>query len=498
MSTRDYISEGSEWTFDLIRRYDEEIGRVAACYGLDTYPNQIEIISAEQMMDAYSSVGMPVGYHHWSFGKQFLNIEQRYRRGHMGLAYEIVINSNPCIAYLMEENSMMMQALVIAHASYGHNSFFKGNYLFRTWTSADAIIDYLLFARNYIAECEQRHGEEAVELVLDSCHALMNYGVDRYKRPAPLSAREERQRQREREERRQMQVNDLWRTIPRREPAEETREKRRFPAEPQENLLYFIEKNAPLLEPWQREIVRIVRKLAQYFYPQRQTQVMNEGWATFWHYTLLNHLYDEGRVNDAFMLEFLQTHTNVIFQPPYNSDYYSGINPYALGFAMMSDIRRLCEAPTDEDRRWFPDIAGSNWLTTLDFAMRNFKDESFIAQYLSPKVIRAMKLFAVLDDDRKRKLEVTAIHDDAGYRHVRQALAEQYNLGSNEPNIQVYNVNREGDRSLTLRHVQYKRRPLHGNTEEVLKHLRRLWGFTVRIETVDDDGRVIKTCECTA
>jgi stage V sporulation protein R len=498
MSTRDYISEGSEWTFDLIRRYDEEIGRVAACYGLDTYPNQIEIISAEQMMDAYSSVGMPVGYHHWSFGKQFLNIEQRYRRGHMGLAYEIVINSNPCIAYLMEENSMMMQALVIAHASYGHNSFFKGNYLFRTWTSADAIIDYLLFARNYIAECEQRHGEEAVELVLDSCHALMNYGVDRYKRPAPLSAREERQRQREREERRQMQVNDLWRTIPRREPAEETREKRRFPAEPQENLLYFIEKNAPLLEPWQREIVRIVRKLAQYFYPQRQTQVMNEGWATFWHYTLLNHLYDEGRVNDAFMLEFLQTHTNVIFQPPYNSDYYSGINPYALGFAMMSDIRRLCEAPTDEDRRWFPDIAGSNWLTTLDFAMRNFKDESFIAQYLSPKVIRAMKLFAVLDDDRKRKLEVTAIHDDAGYRHVRQALAEQYNLGSNEPNIQVYNVNREGDRSLTLRHVQYKRRPLHGNTEEVLKHLRRLWGFTVRIETVDDDGRVIKTSECTA
>ena len=242
-----FLSEGSEWTFDLIERYDREIARLAADYGLDTYPNQIEVISAEQMMDAYS-VGMPVGYHHWSYGKQFLSVEQRYRRGHMGLAYEIVINSNPCIAYLMEENTMMMQALVIAHASYGHNSFFKGNYLFRTWTNADAIIDYLLFARNYIADCEQRHGEEAVELILDSCHALMNYGVDRYKRPSPLSAREERPRQRERAERLQMQIHDLWRTIPRRTATALPNQHIAF-SEPQENLLYFIEKNAPLLAP---------------------------------------------------------------------------------------------------------------------------------------------------------------------------------------------------------------------------------------------------------
>jgi len=492
-----HLSEGSEWTFDLIERYAQEIGRVAADFGLDTYPNQIEIISAEQMMDAYSSVGMPVGYHHWSYGKQFLNVEQRYRRGHMGLAYEIVINSNPCIAYLMEENTMAMQALVIAHAAFGHNSFFKGNYLFRTWTSADAIIDYLLFARNYVTECEQRHGEEAVETILDSCHALMNYGVDRYKRPSPLSAREERQRQRERADYLQSQVNDLWRTIPKKSGREESRAQKLFPAEPQENLLYFIEKNAPLLEPWQRELVRIVRKIAQYFYPQRQTQVMNEGWATFWHYTLLNRLYEEGLVNDGFMLETLQTHTTVIHQPPYSSNHYGGINPYALGFSMMSDIRRMCEQPTDEDRQWFPGIAGSDWRRTLDFAMRNFKDESFIAQYLSPRLMRDLKLFAVLDDDRRRRLEITAIHNDAGYRHVRQTLAGQYNIGDREPNIQVYNVNREGDRSLTLRHAQHRRRPLDADTaEEVLKHLGRLWGFTVRIETVEPDGRVVKTQEC--
>jgi len=492
-----YISEGSEWSFELLERYDREIARVAAKFGLETYPNQIEVITAEQMMDAYSTVGMPVGYHHWSFGKQFLGVEQRYRRGHMGLAYEIVINSNPCIAYLMEENTMTMQALVIAHASYGHNSFFKNNYLFQTWTNADSIVDYLLFARNYIQKCERRYGEETVELLLDSCHALMNYGVDRYKRPQRLTLVDEERRQAEREDYMQSQVNDLWRTLPTNlDKDEQQSNASNWPVEPQENILYFVEKNAPLLEKWQREIIRIVRKIAQYFYPQRQTQVMNEGWATFWHYTILNQLYDEKLVTDGFMIEFLQAHTNVVYQPGFNSPYYSGINPYTLGFNMMQDIRRICENPTSEDREWFPDIAGSDWTKTLDFAMRNFKDESFIMQYLSPHLIRELKLFSILDDDKENMLNVSAIHDDAGYRYIRSALAEQYNLGSREPNLQVHNVDLRGDRSLTLRYTPHNRRPLSDDTDEVIKHLSRLWGFTVRIEAPDDEGEIKPTHEC--
>ncbi len=487
--SRQPISTGSEWTFELIREYDRELGRIAHdIYGLDTYANQIEVISAEQMMDAYASVGMPLGYHHWSYGKHFLHTEKNYKRGQMGLAYEIVINSDPCIAYLMEENTMTMQALVIAHACYGHNSFFKGNYLFRTWTDASAIIDYLVFARQYISECEDRYGIDAVEDLLDSCHALMNYGVDRYKRPYPISAAEERQRQKEREEYLQRQVNDLWRTIPvNPEQAERRQTKERYPSEPQENLLYFIEKNAPLLEPWQREIIRIVRKIAQYFYPQRQTQVMNEGWATFWHYTLLNHLYDEGKVTDGFMLEFLQSHSSVIMQPEFDSKWYSGINPYALGFAMMQDIRRICEHPTEEDKRWFPDIAGSDWLQTIKLAMRDFKDESFILQYLSPKVIRDFKLFAVVDDDQDDALEISAIHDENGYRQVRELLAAQYNLGNREPNIQIWDVDRRGDRSLTLRHQRHDGKPLGKSSEEMLRHLHRLWGFDVHLESMQGD-----------
>lgn len=488
------LPDPSDWSFELIEQYHDAIRATAWRFGLDTYPNQLEIITAEQMMDAYASVGMPVNYRHWSYGKEFISNEKNYRRGHMGLAYEIVINSDPCISYLMEENTTAMQALVIAHAAYGHNSFFKGNYLFKLWTDASSIIDYLVYSKNYIAECEERHGMQQVEELLDSCHALQNYGVDRYRRPSKLSLAEESARRKERLAHAQSQVNDIWRTLPKKpEKPDEVADAKRFPAELQENILYFIEKNAPLLEPWQREVVRIVRKIAQYFYPQRQTQVMNEGWATFWHHHLLNTMYDDGYLTDGVMIEWLKSHTNVIYQPPVGHRAYNGINPYALGFAMYTDIKRICEHPTDEDREWFPNFAGKPWLPTLDHAMRNFKDESFVGQYLSPKLMRDLRLFAVVDDEKAESLEVSAIHDPTGFRRLREALSRQYDLSTREPDIQVWNVNLRGDRSLTLRHTQHNNRPLHESSQEVLKHAARLWGFGVQLDSVDSTGTVTKT-----
>jgi len=493
---REPISSDAQWTFDLIEQYDAEIARIAAHYKLDTYPNQIEIINAEQMMDAYASVGMPLHYNHWSYGKRFLDTSQNYQHGRMGLAYEIVINSDPCIAYLMEENSMMMQALVIAHACYGHNSFFKGNYLFRTWTDASAIVDYLVFAKNYIGKCEERHGVDAVESMLDACHALMNFGVNRYIRPPSLTPEQEIRNIEEREEYLQRHINTLWTSFNPKQNDSEAESKPNFPPEPEENLLYFIEKNAPLLKPWQREIIRIVRKMAQYFYPQKQTQVMNEGWACFWHYTLTDKMYREGLINDGFMMEFLQAHTSVIYQPPFDNPYFSGINPYTLGFNMMMDIKRICQHPTQEDREWFPDIAGSPWLTTLDYAMRNFKDESFILQYLSPRLIRELKLFSILDKSSSSHLKVSAIHNESGYRQIRSDLANQYNLGYLEPNIQIFNVDVTGDRSLTLRHYIHQERPLAESANSVLNHIQTLWGFDIHLESVTSNNEIIKTYHC--
>ncbi len=270
----------------------------------------------------------------------------------------------------------------------------------------------------------------------------------------------------------------------------------RFPCEPQENILYFIEKNAPLLAPWEREIIRIVGKMAQYFYPQRQTKVMNEGWATFWHYTIMTQLYDEGLLNNHFMMEFLHSHTNVIKQPAFDSPHYSGINPYTLGFAMFQDLKRVCEHPTAEDEKWFPEYANTPWLETLDFAMRNFKDESFISQFLSPKVIRDLKRFSIHDDDQKDNLEIIAIHNEDGYMKIRQLLSESYNLTNLDPDIQVYNVDSKTDRSLTLRYTQSNRRPLADDASEVIKHVHKLWGFPVKLETLSEDGSITLTHTC--
>jgi stage V sporulation protein R len=490
---RRLITTSSEWSFDLLERFDTAIARHAADLRLDVYPNQIEVITSEQMLDAYATTGLPLLYPHWSYGKSFIANERAYRRGAMGLAYEIVINSNPCIAYLMEENSLPMQALVIAHASYGHNAFFKGNYLFRQWTDATGILDYLVFARDYVRRCEERYGVAAVEEVLDSCHALMHFGVDRYKRPPSLSAEAERARQQQRERDRERDYDALWSATVR--PERSGAAPAHYPPEPQENLLYFVEKHAPKLEPWQREIVRIVRKLAQYFYPQGQTKLMNEGFATFIHYTILNRMYDAGEVGDGFMLEVLESHSNVVLQPGFDDRRFSGVNPYALGFAMFRDLKRIVEAPDAEDRQWFPDIAGTgDWLRVLDFAMRNYKDESFVQQLLSPRLMREFRLFHVadrVDDDAYR---VAAIHDEGGYRRLRNAFSAQYRRENMLPDIQVTRYDRHGDRSLHLAHYAFQRRPLEpAMARETLRHLHRLWGFDVHLETIGADGQAVAT-----
>lgn len=483
------FDSGKDWSSEEIDECYQHIDRIATeKFGLTFYPNQIEIITSEQMLDAYCAVGMPIYYSHWSFGKQFVHEHEAYRRGQMGLAYEIVINSSPCISYLMEENTMAMQSLVMAHACIGHNSFFKNNETFKMWTDATSIIDYLVFAKQYIADCEERYGSEEVEKVLDAAHALRVHGIDRYKRPAPLSRAKEEERKKARQEYEQYSYNDIWRTLPPKPDKDGKVQEIRFPAEPEENLLYFIEKNAPNLEQWKREILRIVRKISQYFYPQRLTQIMNEGWASFWHYTILHEMYDEGLVTDGFMLEVLTSHTGVVRQPQFGH-----INPYALGFAMYQDIKRICMDPTEEDRAWFPSWAGNgDWVNTLKFAAYNFKDESFILQYLSPKVIRDFGLFHVLDDDQNPAFVVKAIQNEEGYRQVREKLAEQQNFNNVIPNIQVVNVNVWTDRSIHLEHLSSNRHRLErADTAKTLEHIGYLWGYDVYLDTVDPEGNVI-------
>ncbi|HUN91512.1 MAG TPA: SpoVR family protein [Burkholderiaceae bacterium] len=487
------IASSSEWTLGMLEPFDVALATHAKRLGLETYPIQYEVITADQMIDLCSTVGMPVHYAHWSFGKHLLDQERGYRTGRSGLAYEIVINTDPALVYLMETNTTALQVLVMAHAGYGHNAFFRNNYLFRQFTQADAILDYLQFARGFIQDCEDRYGWREVEKVLDCAHALSPYGVDRYRRPARLSARRERERLAERLRFEQKHYNPDYEHL-RREDRAAAAPPPPPSFEPQENLLYFIEKGAPRLAPWQRELVRIVRKVAQYFYPQRLTKVANEGAATFWHYTLLHELYDSGQVDDGFMLEWLSNHADVVYQSPFHAKHYRGINPYALGFAMFRDIRRICEQPTDEDRQWFPQLAGTPWTDAIHFAMANFKDESLIEQYLSPKVMREMRLFLLRDsEDDRSHYTIGAIHNESGYLRVRQALAAQYRIETHTPTIVVGRQNEESDRALLLQHRVENGRLLDAESvDAVLRHVKELWTFDVVLEEVDADGNRLK------
>lgn len=486
------LFSGADWDYDTIRRIHDTVEVIARRdLGLDIFPNQIEIITAEQMLDAYASTGMPLFYKHWSFGKHFAQHEAGYRKGLMGLAYEIVINSNPCISYIMEENSATMQTLVIAHAAFGHNHFFKNNYLFKQWTDPSGILDYLSFAKTYVSSCEERYGHAAVERVLDAAHALQSQGVHRYPRKTVPDLQSEERRERDRQAYAETMYNDLWRTVPKKPAGGQRRKnderRRALLGLPQENILYFLEKTAPRLAPWQREILRIVRNVAQYFYPQMQTKVMNEGCATWVHYQLMTKLHQEGRISDGSFLEFLTSHTNVVRQPMYDEPSYNGINPYALGFAMMEDIARIATDPTAEDRVFFPDLAGAgDPVGALRSIWANYRDESFIAQFLSPNLIRKWRFFHVHDDADEPDLKVEAIHNERGYRNLRRSLARQYDIAWLAPDIQVTDVDLDDTRRLVLRHRVLEGILLHAeDARRVLQHIADLWGYEVVLEEVD-------------
>lgn len=491
-----------EWSFDLIKQAYDEIEKIGVGeMGLNIYKNQIEVITSEQMLDAYSSIGMPLMYQHWSFGKHFARDADAYKKGHRHLAFEIVINSDPCINYIMEENSMTMQCLVMAHAAMGHNHFFKNNYMFKEWTKADAILDYLAFAKKFIADCEEKHGIEAVEETLNAAHSIMNQSVDKSKRKRTRQGdKRSLQKTKDRIKYELDNYNELWSTIPyptKVKSAEETNENLKMNL-PEENLAYFLQKYAPKLKDWQREILRIVRVIAQYFYPQRQTKIMNEGCATFVHYEIFNRMYEKELLPEGAMLEFAHMHSAVIAQQSYKSKHYSGFNPYALGFAMMQDIKRICLSPTEEDREWFPDFAGNpDYMEVLKDCWKNYRDESFILQFLSPKVMRDFRMFNLQTSQGDSEYRVRNIQNSEGYKNIRKALAASNDISNYDPNIQVTSADLDGNRRLELTHYVHNGTLLsEADRNLVIKNVANLWGYRTRLKEVSPNGSLLRDVEC--
>lgn len=493
------IFTGSEWNFPMIEKLWEEIDKIGKSYGLNYSQPIIEIVSPDQMIDYMGNIGLPIMYEHWSFGKRYVGGRKDFKKGQTALPYEMITNTDPPLCYCMEHNSATSQTTVLAHAAVGHADFFKNNYLFRD-THPEYILEFARYARDFISKLEVQMGELRVENLLDAAHALMNYGVDKYPR-IEKNLREEQLSRIKALER--MSVEQFDHVVPEfasrelahalHDPKDPFARFRRTYIDPElpaksvypcENILWFLEKYSPSLSPDEREVLFIVRSFAQYYYPQGRTKVMNEGWASFWHKQIMSDLWDRGLITTGAMLEFLDMHSGVIKQFDYDEKYYHGINPYSLGYAIFNDLRRICVEPTEEDIKFFPQIAGQkDWINILLDVRKNYIDKDFIMQWLSPKVMRDFKLFGIESQEYAEFVEVIDIHNDEGYRKVRRMLAEQYDASRWIPDIQIIAADVKGmDGQLDLGYFDIDGKGLDERSAlAAMEAIEGLWGRPVQL-----------------
>ena len=433
----------SEFTLAELETWNQRIEDCVQKAGLDYYPQEFEICSYEEMLGYEAYTGMPSHYPHWSYGKAFDRQHTFYRYNLTGLPYEMVINSNPCLAYLMQDNTLLLQILTIAHV-YGHNDFFKNNRLFkmtRPELTIETFKNHADRVRGYIQD--PSIGYFKVERILDAAHAL-RYQTNRTpgRRPETPAEQKERLLQAYYRRIRQDQGN--------KDSSETPPDLNKIPLVPEEDLLWFIAEYGRL-EEWERDLLRIVRTETEYFLPQMETKIMNEGWASFWHYRILNQL----ELSADFHFEFLKRHHQVIRPIP------GGLNPYHLGFSIFTDLERRFG------------------IAKIFEAREIESDRSFIRRYLTRELAQELHLFEYLAEGDRAV--VTEVADEEGWEKIRETLC--LNLGAGMiPTIRVRELIAK-DRTLILEH-EYDGRDLELTyAGETLKYLVELWGQPVELRT---------------
>jgi len=429
-----------DWNFELLEEWDDKITSLAKEKGLDWFPITYEVCDYFSMIGHMSYHGMPTHYGHWSYGKAFERTHTMYNMGAEGLPYELIINSNPSIAYLMRENPAYLQILIMAHC-VGHSDFFKNNRMFKN-TRPESIVGKMRSAKKRIQSYveDPTIGIEEVEAVMDAAHALQ-FQTQRY---GQLRSTQE-------------ELVEKYTKLIKEDTSEvyEFFDINRKPLEPDYDVLEFIGNNSRNMPAWKKDLIEIIREESQYFIPQMQTKIMNEGWASYWHYTLCHEL----DLPAQWHIPFIKMHNQVI------RPHIGGLNPYHLGFVIFQDIKERYG------------------IEECFIARECSHDVSFIRQYLTPELCEKLGLFS-FSDKRKRGVTIDEIHDEEGWTKVKETLIK--NIGSNGiPVIYVEEV--EADNTLILRHEHDSRDLDLDHCDEVLRHVKTLWGDEAKLFTVIEE-----------
>ncbi|HOA54088.1 MAG: SpoVR family protein [Acetivibrionales bacterium] len=450
----------ADYSVNELKKWSRQIEEIAEESGLDCYEQEFWLVSYEEMMSYEAYSGMPSHYPHWSYGKAYERIRTLNKYNLSGLPYEIVINSNPCIAYLMKDNSLLLQILTMAHV-YAHNDFFKNNRLFRLGTRAEHTVEmfknHAERVRDYVKD--PSIGCIEVERVLNAAHAL-RYQCERIIGIKKLQADELRERVKSSNKR---SASDFPLLEPKPTYTDEP-DLRRLPLEPEEDLLFFISTYGRL-EPWQKDIIDIVREETRYFIPQIETKIINEGWASFWHYMILKKL----GLPQKLYFEFLRRHNQII------KPYEGRINPYFLGFKIFMDLYEKNDGNTQKI-----------------FEVRSVeRDETFIRRYLTKELCAELKLFEY--EKHGSEYVVSEVADDKGWMKIRNTIASSTGFGS-LPVVRVIDWNQK-ENTLLLEHMYDGRELDLQYANETLKHLVDLWEGRVILNTVAEGKKKSIMCD---
>jgi stage V sporulation protein R len=459
---------------DCLKDWDDKILEFVKLYGLNCYPQEFEVCDHNEMIGYMAYSGMPSRYSHWSYGKSFEKQKTMYDYGASGLPYEMVINSNPCLAYLMRDNTLLLQILTIAHV-YGHNDFFANNFTFTSSIDAQYTLEMFKNHANRVDRYTEDPsiGLDHVESILDHAHALSfqrarNLAITR------LNPNEQVERKWQSS---QPPEDPYWEIHP--EKKFTSPDLSKFPIESEENIIEFIAKYSPYLSDWERDLLLIVDKEAQYFIPQMETKIMNEGWASYWHYKILNEL----KLESGLHMEFLVRHNQVLRPTP------GGLNPYHLGFVIWHDIERRWNA--GETGREFSDDKPKIDLSTINendtpgrkkiFEVRESdRDQSFLRRFLTVDIMRDLELFQ--HEKRGKDRIITKVSDEENWQGVKDTLIANVGMGS-IPVIKIEDADFGKNRTLYLKHYHDGRDLLLEYAEQSLRHMGKLWRREVVLET---------------